>query len=162
MDLRAKTHTILFLQTTSDTGSRIWSDYETPFETLEALIRTYEIKLKELNPLARDVAYTVADIHNFIDSMEDLGVLIFSPSIQAYVPQEREWVKENERIMTLMKGLASNKCAFSKDNIDIKQCNDNPNIAGGFHPIVGIVLCREYLYTKEVLEDTLTHEVHTQ
>ncbi|KAI9340883.1 enhancer of rudimentary [Obelidium mucronatum] len=96
--LREKTHTILFLQTSSSTSSRVWSDFDTPLETLEALIRTFETKLKEQNG-TRDVAYTIAELHAFIDSIDDLGVLVFSPQLAAYRPFEREWVKRSLSMM---------------------------------------------------------------
>ncbi|KAJ3068322.1 Mitochondrial inner membrane protease atp23 [Podochytrium sp. JEL0797] len=72
----------------------------------------------------------------------------------------REALRSNERILTLMQGLAANGCAFVKPGqISVSPCKDSPNLAGGFHPQVGIRLCEEFMNTKEILEDTLTHEL---
>ncbi|KAI8842320.1 peptidase M76 [Chytriomyces cf. hyalinus JEL632] len=79
------------------------------------------------------------------------------------MPPQNAWLQEalesNDKVMHLMQSLANSGCAFTRKHITVGSCADTPNYAGGFHPLIGIRLCEENLRTREILEDTLTHEL---
>ncbi|KAL2548204.1 Enhancer of rudimentary-like protein [Forsythia ovata] len=54
----------------------------------------YERKLKEINPAIRNLSYDISDLYNFIDGLTDLSALVYDHSIQAYLPYDREWIKQ--------------------------------------------------------------------
>ncbi|KAE9452149.1 hypothetical protein C3L33_15948, partial [Rhododendron williamsianum] len=54
----------------------------------------YERKLKELNPAIRNITYDIADLYNFMDGLADLSALVYDHSIQAYLPYDRQWIKQ--------------------------------------------------------------------
>ncbi|KAG6436515.1 hypothetical protein SASPL_101416 [Salvia splendens] len=54
----------------------------------------YERKLKDLNPAIRNITYDISDLYNFIDGLADLSALVYDHSIQAYLPYDRQWIKQ--------------------------------------------------------------------
>lgn len=40
------------------------------------IIKSYEAKLKEMNPTVRDITYDIKDLYNFVDHFADIGVLV--------------------------------------------------------------------------------------
>ena len=44
--------------------------------TLIEIIKSYEAKLKEMNPTVRDITYDIKDLYNFVDHFADIGVLV--------------------------------------------------------------------------------------
>ncbi|XP_048332051.1 enhancer of rudimentary homolog isoform X2 [Ziziphus jujuba] len=54
----------------------------------------YERKLKELNPASRNITYDIADLYNFIDGLTDMSALVYDHGIQAYLPCDRQWIKQ--------------------------------------------------------------------
>ncbi|KAG6649735.1 hypothetical protein CIPAW_07G231200 [Carya illinoinensis] len=54
----------------------------------------YERKLKELNPAIRNITYDIADLYNFIDGLADMSALVYDHSIHAYLPYDRQWIKQ--------------------------------------------------------------------
>ncbi|KAJ3087015.1 hypothetical protein HK102_011979, partial [Quaeritorhiza haematococci] len=69
-------HTILLVQRTTDKSTRTYADFETVSLAIEEVIRTYEDRLKELNPYARKISYDVSDLHKYIDSLTDVAALV--------------------------------------------------------------------------------------
>lgn len=43
---------------------------------MDALVKMYEHKLKELNPTVQNITYDVSDLYNFMDNMHDLCALV--------------------------------------------------------------------------------------
>ncbi|KAF8389251.1 hypothetical protein HHK36_025944 [Tetracentron sinense] len=54
----------------------------------------YERKLRDLNPAIGNITYDIADLYNFIDGLTDLSALVYDHSIQAYLPYDRQWIKQ--------------------------------------------------------------------
>ncbi|EEF46862.1 Protein enhancer of rudimentary, putative [Ricinus communis] len=67
----------------------------------------YERKLKDLNPAIRNITYDIADLYNFIDGLADMSALVYEHSIQAYLPNDRQWIKQ--RMFQHLKKLAHSK-----------------------------------------------------
>nr|XP_010905040.2 enhancer of rudimentary homolog isoform X2 [Elaeis guineensis] len=65
----------------------------------------YERKLKDLNPTIGNITYDITDLYNFIDGLTDLSALVYDHSIQAFLPYDRQWIKQ--RIFQHLKKLAS-------------------------------------------------------
>lgn len=49
---------------------------------IEYLVSFYERKLKQLNPGVGDITYNIRDILEFIDTYQDIAVLVFSNQTQ--------------------------------------------------------------------------------
>lgn len=48
-----------------------------PFLTsLTEIIRSYESKLKEMNPTVRDITYDIKDLYKYVDHFADIGALV--------------------------------------------------------------------------------------
>jgi|TARA_B110000503_G_scaffold138260_1_gene224119 hypothetical protein len=45
-------------------------------------------------PNMRRLDYDVSDLYNYIDALSDLSALVYDPAINAYAPQNKEWVKQ--------------------------------------------------------------------
>ena len=58
------------------------------------MVNIFEAKLRELNPTLSQITYELADISHWIDKMPDLSALEFSPAIQAYLPNGKDWIKQ--------------------------------------------------------------------
>ncbi|KAJ4834342.1 hypothetical protein Tsubulata_037541 [Turnera subulata] len=54
----------------------------------------YERKIKDLNPASRNIQYDIADLYNFIDGLADMSALVYDHKVQAYLPYDREWIKQ--------------------------------------------------------------------
>lgn len=87
-------HTILLLQRQPSKTSRTFTDHETTELALESILNFYEGKLKELNPTARDLSYEISDLHAYLDKYTDICALVFDPQLKAYVPRDRQWIKD--------------------------------------------------------------------
>jgi hypothetical protein len=87
-------HTILLLQRLPNKSSRTFSEHETTELALESILNYYEGKLKELNPTARDITYEISDLHGYLDKYADICALVFDPQLKAYVPRDRQWIKD--------------------------------------------------------------------
>ncbi|KAJ3355947.1 hypothetical protein HDU83_002232 [Entophlyctis luteolus] len=81
----------------SGLASRTWSDYDNVRMAMNALINTYESKLKQLNPKLSEIEYDLNDLFSFVDSINDIAVLVMSPGINAYFPHGRDWIKQQLR-----------------------------------------------------------------
>lgn len=87
-------HTILLVQMTASEESRTYLEYEHPLQAVEGAIGLYENRLREFNPLARNIKYTVEDLIRFFDGLADIACLVFDPALTAYVPKPPEWIKQ--------------------------------------------------------------------
>jgi hypothetical protein len=91
----AAAHTILLLQVTAAAASRTYLEFERPAQAVEGAIGLYEDRLREFNPLARRLKYTVEDLYAFFDGLQDLACLVFDARLKAYVPKPPEWIKQS-------------------------------------------------------------------
>eukprot|EP00824_Muranothrix_gubernata_P021006 TRINITY_DN4301_c0_g1_i1.p3 TRINITY_DN4301_c0_g1~~TRINITY_DN4301_c0_g1_i1.p3 ORF type:complete len:113 (+),score=15.98 TRINITY_DN4301_c0_g1_i1:128-466(+) len=87
-------HTLVLLQGTASNSSRTYYDYETVAMALDGICRMYEQRLKQVNPGVQNITYDVTDLYTFIDQLYDLTCLVFNPSLNAYVPNGKDWIKQ--------------------------------------------------------------------
>ncbi|KAF7150944.1 hypothetical protein RHSIM_Rhsim02G0210500 [Rhododendron simsii] len=99
----ANRHTIILMQTSQNRATRTFMDYDSISQAMDEVIYCcaspgicglYERKLKELNPAMRNITYDIADLYNFMDGLADLSALVYDHSIQAYLPYDRQWIKQ--------------------------------------------------------------------
>ena len=43
---------------------------------MDALVKMYEHKLKELNPTVQNITYDVTDLYNYLDNLHDVCALV--------------------------------------------------------------------------------------
>jgi hypothetical protein len=55
--------------------SRTYSDHKTVGVAMDAVVKMYEEKLKQLNPAVRNITYDISDLFAYIDSLYDLSAL---------------------------------------------------------------------------------------
>ncbi|GMH06928.1 hypothetical protein Nepgr_008768 [Nepenthes gracilis] len=92
--MQADRHTIVLMQTSQNRVTRTFMDYDSISQAMDGICGLYERKLKELNPTIRDITYDIGDLYNFIDGLADLSALVYDHSIQAYLPYDRQWIKQ--------------------------------------------------------------------
>ena len=61
---------------------------------VDGLCNLYEQKLKVQNPDKQEILYDVSKLFDYIDSLRDLGALLYNANIKAYEPKGKEWMKE--------------------------------------------------------------------
>ncbi len=71
-----KGHTILLLQFTHDDNSRTFLDFDNIGRCVDGLCQLYEQKLKIQNDGKQEVQYDVAELFQYLDSLQDLGALV--------------------------------------------------------------------------------------
>lgn len=64
-----------------------------PF-SLAGICQIFESKLKSDQPHTRKITYDISDLFAFIDSLTDLATLTFDSRINAYVPRNKQWIKD--------------------------------------------------------------------
>ncbi|CAA0838327.1 Enhancer of rudimentary homolog [Striga hermonthica] len=87
-------HTIILMQASHNRASRTFMDYDSISQAMDGICGLYERKLKELNPASRNITYDISDLYNFIDGLHDFSALVYDHSIQAYLPYDRQWIKQ--------------------------------------------------------------------
>jgi Enhancer of rudimentary len=98
-------HTIILVQYTNDYATRSYLEFPTVAQAMDALVKMYEHKLKELNPDVRHITYDISDLFNFLDSLQELVGLVMNGT--SYLPKDKTWVKES--ITSHLKGQAIRK-----------------------------------------------------
>lgn len=86
-------HTIMLHQETKSKTTRSWSDHGTLSEALDAFTAQYERQLRQLNPQAKQLSYTVQDLHTYIDAMADLSAMVYVAHAKLYAPRGKEFIK---------------------------------------------------------------------
>lgn len=89
-----KGHVILLVQFSPDDNSRTFLDYENLKLCVDGLCNLYEQNLKAQNPEQEEIKYDVAQLFEYIDSLTDMGAMLYNVNIKAYEPKGKEWVKE--------------------------------------------------------------------
>ncbi|KAF9662049.1 hypothetical protein SADUNF_Sadunf18G0012900 [Salix dunnii] len=100
----ANRHTIVLMQTSQNRATRTFMDYDSISQAMDGICALYERKLKDLNPANRNITYDIGDLYNFIDGLADMSALVYDHSIQAYLPNDRQWIKQ--RLIQHLKKLA--------------------------------------------------------
>jgi len=98
-------HTILLLQRTGDTSSRIYFDYPSVDDAMTGVCKIFESHLKEEHPTARNITYDVKELFQFIDKLDDLAALVYNDRTSSYQPYSKEWIKQ--KVLAHLKRLAS-------------------------------------------------------
>ncbi|KAL0074822.1 enhancer of rudimentary-domain-containing protein [Phycomyces blakesleeanus] len=86
-------HTILLVQPTNG-ANRTYSDFETIAATLDHVASLFEQKLQRENPRSGQIQYRAEDLFRFIDSYKEFVALVFDQTTQAYLPRDKEWIKD--------------------------------------------------------------------
>ena len=60
-------------------------DFPAVNQALDAIVKMYEHKLKELNPSVRNITYDISDLNNFLDSLQDVCALVWVKYIPTYL-----------------------------------------------------------------------------
>lgn len=97
-------HTLLLQQPTQNKASRTWSEYRSVTEAVDSFITSYEAKLRSLNPNQKQLQYTVADLHKYVDSMSDATLMIINEQTRQYAPKNKDFLKS--QIMSRLRGAA--------------------------------------------------------
>jgi len=84
----------LLIQPNKQNQSRTYYDFPSLGECCAGVCRVFETKLKEQNPSARNITYDVRDLFGWIDGVTDVGVLVLDATLKAYVPYDKEWLKQ--------------------------------------------------------------------
>ena len=90
----AKRHTIMLMQGSADKRTRTWSDFESVNAAVDNFVNHYEAQLRSLNPNAAQISYSAQDLHQYIDSMSDLSMLLADPKTKQYMPRGKQFVKQ--------------------------------------------------------------------
>lgn len=69
-------------------------DFDSVAQAMDGICAMFEKKLKDLNPNLRNISYEITDLYKYIDGQVDMSALVFDPSIQAYLPYDRQWIKQ--------------------------------------------------------------------
>lgn len=51
-------------------------DFPSVGAAMDALVKMYEHKLKDLNPNVTNITYDITDLYNFLDSLHDICALV--------------------------------------------------------------------------------------
>ncbi|CAM6081761.1 unnamed protein product [Calypogeia fissa] len=86
-------HTIVLMQPMTNRATRTFMDYNSVSSAMDGICGLFEKKLKDLNPQLRNITYDITDLYKFIDSLTDLSALVFDPTLNAYIPYDRQWIK---------------------------------------------------------------------
>ena len=69
-------HTLILIQHSNAYESRTYIDFASVGAAMDALVKMYEHKLKELNPKVQHITYDIADLYNFLDGLYDIVGLV--------------------------------------------------------------------------------------
>jgi len=95
-------HCILLIQSTNN--SKCYHEYANPSQAMDGLCKLFETHLKLQNPGSRNITYDVKDLYGYIDTLPDLGILVFDTSINGYSPFDKNWIKQ--KVLAHLKKLA--------------------------------------------------------
>ncbi|CAN6279165.1 unnamed protein product, partial [Urochloa humidicola] len=87
-------HTIILMQPSQNRASRTFMDYNSINHALDGICGLYERKIRDINPMVPNITYDISDLYNFIDGLADISALVFDHSIQAFLPYDRQWIKQ--------------------------------------------------------------------
>ncbi|KAI8052319.1 rudimentary enhancer [Syncephalis plumigaleata] len=88
------THTILLIQRDHNPKSRTFSEHETVSAAMQALVDTYQARLKAIHPREANITYDINQLYEYIDAYAELAALVFDTKQMAYAPRDKNWIKE--------------------------------------------------------------------
>jgi len=86
-------HTIVLVQYVPSFTSRSFMDFPAQNQAMDAIIKMYESKLKELNPSQQNIEYDVSHLYQYLDSLHDICAMVLDPASNKYEPHDKEWIK---------------------------------------------------------------------
>ena len=98
-------HTILLQQKSAAPATRSWSDYANLAQAIDSFITSYEATLRALNPNLKQLTYSVADLHKYVDSLYDISLMIADPVTKQYAPKGKDFLKTG--ILNKLKSAAA-------------------------------------------------------
>jgi hypothetical protein len=95
MSSSSNNHTIVLVQTTNNPSSRGYSDYNTLSAALDHITELFEAQLKASHPHSAEITYDYSELERFLDnSLFDLVLLVYDPTIIAYIPHNKAKIKQ--------------------------------------------------------------------
>ena len=91
--MQNKSHTVLLIQFTADETSKTFIDYDEISKFVDGICLLYEQRLRLQNSGKSEVTYDVHQLFQYLDSLKDLGALVYNVNIKAYEPKGRAWIK---------------------------------------------------------------------
>ncbi|XP_060648351.1 protein enhancer of rudimentary-like [Drosophila nasuta] len=88
-------HTILLVQPAKHVTSRTFCDYESLRECIDGICKIYEEHLKQLKPYYSIITYDIRELFDFLDTLADIGCLVYDKRSNSYVPRNKVWIKEH-------------------------------------------------------------------
>ncbi|XP_021889379.1 enhancer of rudimentary homolog [Carica papaya] len=87
-------HTIILMQTAQSKATRTFMDYGSISQAMDGTLFIFAI-VNSFCCLCRKFpfCYDISNLYNFIDGLADFSALVYEPSLQAYLPYDREWIK---------------------------------------------------------------------
>lgn len=76
MSGREGKHTIVLVQYSSNLQTRSYMDFPGVNQAVDAIVKMYEHKLKELNPQISQITYEINDLYKFLDELKDICALV--------------------------------------------------------------------------------------
>eukprot|EP01029_Cantina_marsupialis_P015795 TRINITY_DN3474_c0_g1_i1.p1 TRINITY_DN3474_c0_g1~~TRINITY_DN3474_c0_g1_i1.p1 ORF type:complete len:102 (+),score=26.30 TRINITY_DN3474_c0_g1_i1:61-366(+) len=87
-----KNHTIVLYEESG--GNRTYFEKPSSDQALEEIIKMFETRLKKTHPDYDEITYEIKHLFEFIDTVGDMGFLVFDGRKQAYVPCGKDGVKD--------------------------------------------------------------------
>ena len=84
----------MLIQFTGDDTSKTFLDYDDISKCVDGVCQLYEQRLKLQNSDKAEVTYDVAELFAYLDSLKDIGTLVYNVNIKAYEPKSRDWLKQ--------------------------------------------------------------------
>uniref|UniRef100_M8BPZ9 Enhancer of rudimentary homolog n=1 Tax=Aegilops tauschii TaxID=37682 RepID=M8BPZ9_AEGTA len=91
---QAGRHTIILMQPSQNRSSRTFMDYNSINHALDGICGLYERKIRDINPMIPNITYDITDLYNFIDGLADISALVYDHEIHAFLPYDRQWIKQ--------------------------------------------------------------------
>eukprot|EP00826_Nyctotherus_ovalis_P026358 TRINITY_DN2059_c0_g2_i5.p1 TRINITY_DN2059_c0_g2~~TRINITY_DN2059_c0_g2_i5.p1 ORF type:complete len:134 (+),score=34.23 TRINITY_DN2059_c0_g2_i5:189-590(+) len=84
---------IILLKLQSNDNTRIYLEYQTPREAIEATSQFYEKLLRAKNGEDAALSYSVGDFFNFLDNLAELVLLIYDETVKVFRPHGKDFIK---------------------------------------------------------------------
>jgi len=105
-----KSPTVLLLQPYKNPESRTYSFYNSVKDCMEAIIDTFEQKLKKEYPPSKypDINYHLGNLYAYIEQFVDINCLVYQKCSNTYAPYNRDWIRE--KIFLMLRKQQENNC----------------------------------------------------
>merc|ERR1712039_811452 len=97
-------HTIMLVQFREKQSTRTYEEYENFSGAVQGLCQMFEQALKLQATESGSAKYTLEELWEFIDELQDIVVLTLNEQTGEYKPHDREWIKR--RVFEGLKGQA--------------------------------------------------------